>query len=80
MMTFVRQSTGWATETIVALIIVIALAGAADLGTRYGMPVLSETASQLLTAGLGVVAAFLARRREHAKREAQEAASARSGA
>lgn len=79
-MTFVKQSTGWATETIVALIVVMALAGAADLGTRYGLPVLSETASQLLTAGLGVVAAFLARRREYAKRQAQEAATGKAGA
>lgn len=79
-MTFVKQSTGWATEALIALIVILALAGIGDLAGKYGLSALEGTAGQVLQVGLGVLAAITARRREQAKRDAQESATSRAGA
>lgn len=79
-MTFVKHSTGKATEALLALAVVLLLAAGRDLAARYGLPTLADTAAEVLGIASGILAVFAARRREHAKREAQEIASARAGA
>lgn len=79
-MTFVKKSTGWVNETLTVLAIVLLLAAGKDLAVRYGLPTLADTAAQVLGIASGILALFAARRREWAKREAQEVASGRAGA
>lgn len=79
-MQLMKQSTGWATEALIALIVILALAGIGDVATKYGLTALEGTASQVLQVALGVLAAITARRREAAKAEAQAQANGTAGA